>query len=67
MKKLCNHTGLRHMVEKFDKGFPEKLWMCCGCGEIIGRYLYRNTTGCEYIPEKHHWVRPNGKIISEYR
>ena len=67
MNNVCNHTGPRHMIEKFDKGRPEKLWMCCECGEIVGRYRYRNTTGHEYVPGKHHWVKPSGKIVSEYK
>ena len=66
MKNNCKHEGPRHMVEHFDKGYPEKLWMCAECGEIVGNYRYRNTSGCEYISDKHHWIKRSGAIVSEY-
>lgn len=55
------------MVEREENGALAGFWMCCACGEIVGRYKKRRTDGYRFVPEKHHWVSPvTGKIISEY-
>ena len=63
---MCDHSGKHHLIERFDNGFPEKVWACIECGEVVGRFKYVNTCGCKYIPDMRHWVRPSGEIVSEY-
>jgi hypothetical protein len=62
---MCEHTGPRHMIEEFTNG-KEEFWMCCTCGEKLGRHVEQDTRNCTYIPDKHHWVNKKGEIISEY-
>lgn len=63
---MCEHTGPRHLIEREENGELAKLWMCCACGEVVGSYKKQNINNCVYVPDKHHWVSPKGKIISEY-
>lgn len=42
----CKHDFPRHLIEKFDtEGIAEEFWMCCGCGEIVGRYKNKTPSG----------------------
>jgi hypothetical protein len=63
----CLHLGPRHLIELPDgEGVFSDFWMCCSCGEVVGDYQKQNTAGCDFVPDKHHWVNKKGEIISEY-
>jgi len=63
----CDHTSPRHLVDKFDDdGQAEQYWMCCDCGEIVGKYIKADTRGCTFDKDNHVWRKENGETVSEY-
>jgi hypothetical protein len=63
----CLHLGPRHIVELANgEGSLDEFWMCCACGEIVGRYKKVNTAGCDFDLDKRHWINSKGKTVSEY-
>ena len=62
----CEHKTPRHLIDKFNNGKVEKFWMCCACGEVVGRYKKVNTAGCDFDLDKRHWINAKGKTVSEY-
>jgi len=54
------------MIDDFKGDKPVKLWMCCNCGEIVGRYKRVNINHCKYDRANHVWIKPDGCIVLEY-
>jgi len=63
---VCDHDYPRHLIERFDNGQPESFWMCCNCGEVVGRYKKVNTCGYTFDAKNHCWFDGRGKVVTEY-
>lgn len=64
---MCEHKGPRHLIDKFDdNGKSEQFWMCCTCGEIVGKYKKAYINGCKFNVNTHLWYDIKGRVVSEY-